>query len=46
MKKSKNQVTWIYPEDKIKVGIEKKDKYLDVKIKSESKGESNFTCLK
>lgn len=46
LKKPKDQVSWIYPEDEIKVGLEKKDKYLDVKIKSESKSESNFTWPK
>ncbi|MBU3108289.1 glycoside hydrolase [Clostridium gasigenes] len=43
LKKSKEEVTWTYPNDNIDVKVQKKDNYLDVKIRSNTKEESEFS---
>ncbi|MEG0097718.1 MAG: glycoside hydrolase, partial [Cetobacterium sp.] len=43
LKKSDDEISWTYPEEKIDVDIKKEDSYLDVDIKSNEKEANSFT---
>lgn len=43
LNKSKDFISWEYPNDKIEIKIAKKDQYLDVKIKSNKNEETKFS---
>ncbi|MGL6185100.1 MAG: glycoside hydrolase [Clostridium chrysemydis] len=45
-KKDGDKISWSYPKKNIDVALEKKDNYLDVKIKSNTKKENSFTFPK
>lgn len=43
LKKSDDEISWTYPDEKIDVDIKKEDSYLDVDIKSNGKEANSFT---
>lgn len=46
LKKSENEVNWTYPNENIDIRVEKKNNYLDIKIKSNTTEDAEFSWPK